>query len=52
VWCDGDAYPRKVFTQLPGGKPTTKCACFEDLGWSDIRQIYPDCAPDAHSCKV
>ncbi|GLC60265.1 hypothetical protein PLESTB_001592300 [Pleodorina starrii] len=52
VWCDGGAYPRKVFLQLPGGKPTTKCACFAELGWSDIRQVYPDCAPDATSCKV
>ncbi|EFJ48787.1 hypothetical protein VOLCADRAFT_90628 [Volvox carteri f. nagariensis] len=53
VWCDGGAYPRKVFMQLPGGnKPTTKCACFQELGWSDLRQVYPDCAPDAHSCKV
>eukprot|EP00198_Chlamydomonas_reinhardtii_P006359 XP_001695695.1 predicted protein [Chlamydomonas reinhardtii] len=52
VWCDGGAYPRKLFGQLPGGKPTTRCACFKELGWSDLRQVYPGCAPDATTCKV
>ncbi|PNH05572.1 Neuferricin [Tetrabaena socialis] len=52
VWCDGGAHPRKVFLQLPGGKPTTRCACFAEIGWSDLRQIYPDCSPEAHTCKV
>lgn len=52
MWCEDGAYPRKVFLQLPGGKPTTKCACFKELGWSDLRQVYEGCAPDAHSCKV
>ena len=39
MWCDGGAYPRKLFGQLPGGKPTTRCACFKELGWSDLRQV-------------
>ncbi|KXZ41727.1 hypothetical protein GPECTOR_302g822 [Gonium pectorale] len=52
VWCDDGAYPRKVLTQLPGGNPTTRCACFKEIGWSDVRQVYPGCAPDASQCSV
>lgn len=52
VWCDDEMYPRKVFQQLPGGQPNTRCACFKEIGWSDYRQLYPDCKPDAHECQT
>lgn len=53
MWCDGeDLRPRKIFIQLPGGKPAERCACMEGIGWSDVRQVYPDCAPEAKSCQV
>ena len=52
VWCDSGQHPRKIFSQLPGGKPTTFCACFKEVGWSDVRQV---CAcictyPYAYAC--
>jgi hypothetical protein len=34
-------YPRKLFLDMDGGQPTWRCACFKELGWSDLRQIYP-----------
>ena len=40
VWCDGeDMRPRKIFIQLPGGKPSSRCACMEGMGWTDVRQV-------------
>jgi len=52
VWCDGGHFPRKIFTQLSTGQPTTRCACFGDFGWSDIRQIYPGCEPQDTECRT
>ncbi|KAG2495230.1 hypothetical protein HYH03_006504 [Edaphochlamys debaryana] len=52
VWCDDGQYPRKITTSLPDGKPTARCACFKDVGWSDVRQIYKGCHPEATHCKV
>lgn len=58
VWCDGGAYPRKVtLTPPPGAEvspsaPRTKCACFQEVGWSDLRQVYEGCRPDAHTCRL
>lgn len=54
VWCDGELHPRKVFVQpLPGGgAPSTRCACFAEVGWSDLRQLYPDCDPAATLCRL
>ena len=52
VWCDGlDMRPRKIFIQLPGGKPSSRCACMEGMGWTDVRQVGSSsscrCAPTA-----
>lgn len=52
VWCDGGQYPRKVFEKLPGGQPHTRCACFATPEWSDQRQLYSGCAPDASECQT
>ncbi|GFR42030.1 hypothetical protein Agub_g2847 [Astrephomene gubernaculifera] len=68
VWCEGGAYPRKLISTLPGGSggpagasgaasapgktTTSRCACFEEVGWSDVRQLYAGCPPDQHSCKI
>jgi hypothetical protein len=34
------------------GRATWRCACFEELGWSDVRKVYVGCEPDAHSCST
>ncbi|GAX82131.1 hypothetical protein CEUSTIGMA_g9559.t1 [Chlamydomonas eustigma] len=53
VSCDGEnKYPRKIFSQLPGGKPSSRCACMEGVGWTDFRQVYSNCTPDAKVCQV
>jgi hypothetical protein len=39
VWCDGGRYPRKLYVNMVNGQPNWRCACFEELGWSDIRQV-------------
>ncbi len=39
-------YPRKIFTQLPGGKPAERCACMEGTGWTDVRQVLGGAAED------
>lgn len=44
--------PRKIFFQLPGGKPAQRCACMDGIGWSDVRQVYPNCSPEAQACQV
>ncbi|MEW5320470.1 MAG: hypothetical protein WDW38_011540 [Sanguina aurantia] len=52
VWCSDSWHPRRIFQQLPGGKPSTRCACFADIGWSDIRQIYEGCTAEAEQCRT
>ncbi|WIA40808.1 hypothetical protein OEZ86_004486 [Tetradesmus obliquus] len=52
VWCDDGMYPRKLFMEMKGGRAVWRCACFKELGWSDVRKVYVDCYPDAHSCKT
>lgn len=52
VWCDGGRYPRKVFAQQADGAPATRCGCFDQVGWSDLRQLYPDCHPEATECRT
>lgn len=52
VWCDNNWYPRLIFQDNLGSKPTSRCACFEGIGWSDIRQVYPNCSPDASECRT
>jgi hypothetical protein len=34
------------------GASAWRCVCFEEVGWSDLRQVYDGCAPDATRCKV
>ncbi|GMH35660.1 hypothetical protein BSKO_03528 [Bryopsis sp. KO-2023] len=51
VWCE-EGYPRRVLETIPGAKPSTRCACFKGIGFSDARQVYPDCAPDQQRCKT
>ncbi|KAF6262822.1 hypothetical protein COO60DRAFT_1699115 [Scenedesmus sp. NREL 46B-D3] len=52
VWCDEGMYPRKLFMEMKGGRAVWRCACFKELGWSDVRKVYVDCDPDAHLCKT
>lgn len=52
VWCKDGLHPRRVMEPSPGTKPKTRCACFKDVGWSDLRQLYQDCSPDATRCKT
>ena len=51
VWCSDTQYPR-ILTEMVNGKAERRCACFEKMGWNDMRQVYRDCKPDAHRCKV
>lgn len=52
VWCEGGRYPRKLYVNMVNGRPNWRCACFEELGWSDLRQVYTGCEPDEHSCST
>lgn len=61
VWCPDGMYPRKIQEDDSdlrdpnevGGPPIKwRCACFKELGWSDLRQVYDDCDPDAHECRT
>lgn len=52
VWCDGGAHPRRLMVQAPDGTSTARCGCFEEAGWSDLRQLYQECAPDATECQA
>jgi len=29
-----------------------RCVCFEEVGWSDLRQVYEGCSPEATRCKI
>eukprot|EP00193_Tetraselmis_chui_P001762 CAMPEP_0177752152 /NCGR_PEP_ID=MMETSP0491_2-20121128/764_1 /TAXON_ID=63592 /ORGANISM="Tetraselmis chuii, Strain PLY429" /LENGTH=295 /DNA_ID=CAMNT_0019267331 /DNA_START=72 /DNA_END=959 /DNA_ORIENTATION=+ len=59
VWCN-EGYPRLLVeyeeSLLPkdgqARKAKERCACFETVGWSDLRKVYKGCKPDAQSCKV
>lgn len=52
VWCENGLHPRKVIEEVSGGPPNSRCACFEDVGWSDVRQLYPGCDPKASRCAT
>eukprot|EP00775_Hariotina_reticulata_P009146 gene9146-9314_t len=52
VWCDDGLYPRKLFVNMVNGRASWRCACFKELGWSDVRKVYAECAPDATSCST
>jgi len=59
VWC-AEGYPRLLTEYVDGGLPkdtterksTQRCACFDSVGWSDMRKVYRGCKPDAQSCAV
>ncbi len=38
MWCDDGMHPRKITSQA-AGKATSWCACFKEIGWSDVRQV-------------
>eukprot|EP00798_Chlamydomonas_sp_ICE-L_P024445 gene24445-10045_t len=52
AWCSDDMYPRKLHILEEDNTPTTRCACFEQIGWSDLRELYPGCKPNSNSCQV
>lgn len=52
MWCEGGMHPRYTFYKQEGEEELFKCGCFEDVGWSDYRQLYPECEPEASSCKI
>lgn len=39
MWCDDGLYPRKLYVNMVNGQPNWRCACFKELGWSDLRQV-------------
>jgi hypothetical protein len=45
-------YPRKTYYKMQKGQPQFKCACFKEVGWSDLRQIYDGCDVVATRCKI
>jgi hypothetical protein len=54
VWCDSDMYPRKLFVEMKGGRAVWRCACFKELGWSDVRKVsrHPRFLNPKHACSV
>lgn len=52
VWCEGGRYPRKLYVKMVNGRPTWRCGCFVELGWSDIRQVslLPSCCNSVGRC--
>lgn len=43
MWCDDEMYPRKLFVSMTNGKSNWRCACFKELGWSDVRKVRSAC---------
>jgi hypothetical protein len=43
VWCDEGMYPRKLFMEMKGGRAVWRCACFKEMGWSDVRKVSACC---------
>lgn len=39
MWCDDGMYPRKLFIEMKQGRSVWRCACFKELGWSDVRKV-------------
>lgn len=37
---------------MVAGKAEQRCACFKEMGWSNLRQVYPGCKPDKTRCKL
>ncbi|KIZ05646.1 hypothetical protein MNEG_2315 [Monoraphidium neglectum] len=52
VWCETGMYPRKLFDGMDGGAASFRCVCMNDIGWSDLLQVYPDCDPDSSTCQT
>lgn len=51
VWCDGELYPR-LLTETINGVAESRCACFQEVGWSNLRKLYRGCHPEKHRCKL
>jgi hypothetical protein len=51
-------YPRKLFVEMKAGRAVWRCACFKELGWSDVRKVtqlqlaYNFCFWDAIRCQL
>jgi hypothetical protein len=59
VWCpDGTSHPRREVSfgvredDGTGTGRKTRCACFPDESFSDVRQLYPGCEATATRCKT
>jgi hypothetical protein len=48
VWCDEGMYPRKLFMEMKGGRAVWRCACFKEMGWSDVRKVGDLCTSLLH----
>lgn len=51
IWCV-DGYPRRIIEKIPGSKPRSRCACFQDMDHSDERKLYDDCLPEEQKCRI
>ena len=52
LWCAPGWYPRKVTAANGAGTASASCQCFDEVGFSDVRAVYPGCSPTASECKV
>jgi hypothetical protein len=54
VWCPNGRRPRQAMAppSASAAAPTVRCSCFEGDGYSDLRRLYPGCAPDASECST
>ena len=57
VWCspaeDGvERYPRNETTVSASGEHSSRCACFREIGVSDVRRVYSGCALTDTRCQT
>jgi hypothetical protein len=52
VWCDEGMYPRKLFVEMKGGRAVWRCACFKEMGWSDVRKVNTRTSLLQHACQI
>jgi hypothetical protein len=52
VWCDEGMYPRKLFVEMKGGRAVWRCACFKEMGWSDVRKVNTRTSLLQHACQT
>lgn len=45
-------YPRKLYVNMVNGQPNWRCACFKELGWSDIRQVIVRRSQEERHCRT